>query len=146
MNGPGKVNFNFNIKFNGKTYESFLLVLKNGEQVSLTGSQFVEMDVIIEQIKQSVYAELLPTLESAYQAGSILAFGPVKISQNTGIEANGRQIAWNTVYNVAVKQGRLKIVTKDEKTFNTRAKLIPNIEMLCQLIGIEAYDIDLSYI
>ena len=63
MNGPGKVNFNFNIKFNGKTYESFLLVLKNGEQVSLTGSQFVEMDVIIEQIKQSVYAELLPTLE-----------------------------------------------------------------------------------
>jgi hypothetical protein len=40
----------------------------------------------------------------------------------------------------------LKIVTKDEKTFNVRAKLIPNIEMLCQLIGIEPYTIDLSYI
>jgi hypothetical protein len=59
--------------------------------------------VIIEQIKQSVYAELLPTLQSAYENNSSVAFGPVKVSQNTGIEANGRQIAWNTVYNVAVK-------------------------------------------
>ena len=100
----------------GYTGESFLLVLKNGEQVSLTDSQFLEI------------------------------FGPVKVSQNAGIEANGRQFAWNTVYNVTVKQGRLKIVTKDEKTFNVRAKLIPNIEMLCQLIGIEPYDIDLAYI
>ena len=130
----------------GYTDEHFLLVLKNGEKVSLTDSQFLEIGLIIRQIKQAVYAELRPTLQSAYENGSSLAFGPVKVSQNAGIEADGRQFAWNTVYNVSVKQGRLKIVTKDEKTFNVRAKLIPNIEMLCQLIGVEPYEIDLSYI
>lgn len=125
--------------------KKYLLILKNGQQVTLTDDQFSGIDGIIHHIKSSVYAGLLPALQSAYQAGSTLVFGPVKISQSAGLAAHDRLFAWNTIYTVSVKRGRLRVVTKDEKTFDTRAKLIPNIEVLCQLIGVEPFAIDLGY-
>ena len=123
----------------------YTFILKNGEKIVLDNNQFAEAPGITKAIKKNVNGVLLPPLQAAYQAGSTLTFGPVNIAQASGIQAHGRQFAWNTVYRVEVKQGRLKIVTKDEKSFDIRAKLIPNIEVLCELIGIDPFTIELTY-
>lgn len=132
-------------KRGGWTYHRAFLIFKNGGSLILEDNQFEECVKLVANVKTQVYALLQPPAESAYQAGSDLVFGPVKISKVNGIEAQEHLYAWMDVLKVEVKNGRLIITTRDEKTVQVKAEKIPNIEVLCQLIGVPQYSIDLSY-
>jgi len=128
------------------TARRYSFSLSNGAEFTLTDDQFSEISEIEEAIKGSAYAVLLPPLKAAYQGGAPLTFGPVQVSQTNGLEAHGKAFRWDAILNVAVKKGRLIITDRDGKAFEVKTELIPNLEMLCQLIGIKAYTIDQVYI
>jgi hypothetical protein len=123
----------------------FTLLKKNGESVKLEVDELEEICEIIAFIKQNAYAVLLPPLEDQYKSGQPVNFGAVTISQQNGIQANGKRFAWNSIFNVKVQKGRLIITTQENKSVSVRASSIPNIEILCQIIGVDLASIDLAY-
>ncbi|MBI5030667.1 MAG: hypothetical protein HZB51_09075 [Chloroflexi bacterium] len=123
----------------------YTLIKTNGERIDLEANQFAEIVEIIGRIKQNAYATLMPPLRDRYKSGQSVSFGPVTISQRSGIQIHGKPFAWSNVFDIKVEKGRLVITTHDNHFVNVRACMIPNIELLCQLVGVDLGSIDLAY-
>lgn len=127
----------------------YTLSKQNGETITLSDSQFLEIRKLISTIKQRVVPLLSPPLKKAYDEGQSVTFGPVTVSKQ-GIQAHGKEFAWGDVLNVEVKKGNLTINLKEAKLVGghpgVRGRTIPNIESLCQLIGLDPWMIDLTYV
>lgn len=129
---------------------TYILSRQNGEAIAVSNSQLQDIPRLIDIIKRRAFAVMLPPYQQAYQSGQPVSFGPVTVSQSNGLTADGKQFAWSDIANVEVKTGRLVISTKQDGQLtgvhNVRASKIPNIEILCQLIGINPWTIGLAYI
>ena len=86
-----------------------------------------------------------PALAQRYQAGEALTFGPVTIHHQNGLQVDGKPNAWDAIRNIALERGRFKITLSDGKQHELRASAIPNIELLCRLIGLNINSHDLMY-
>jgi len=92
-----------------------------------------------------VFALLEPPPAQHYRAGEALTFGPVTIHHQNGLQTDGKPDAWNAIKNIEVERGRFKITQKDGKHHEVRVSAIPNIELLCRLIGLNLYSVELAY-
>jgi hypothetical protein len=118
------------------TYRTYHLAMQNGETFKLE-VWLTEIDEIIKMIKANVARELLPPLKADYEDGKVVTFGGVKVSRDA-IEAGERRLAWPEIANVTVKHGELLVTPKDGSApVKVRASRIPNIEQLCELIGVK---------
>lgn len=129
----------------GYTSRSYTLIKKSGEKITLLGDQLQGTTTLIGTIKRRVVALLDQPLQQAYAEGQPVTFGPVTVSKQ-GIQAGSKQFAWGDVLNVEVKSGNLIVNLRQGGSHKIRAKAIPNIESLCQLIGVNPWAIGLSYI
>ena len=131
------------------TNRTYTIQKESGEQITLTNYQLEKVTEVIAAIKQNTYALLLPPLAGQYNSGQPVTFGPVTVHRDNGIQANGKHYTWDKILDVKVKQGSLLITMKDSSLFGgyhkVRASTIPNIEMLCHLIGVNPVSIDLAY-
>ena len=127
------------------TDRGYTLKLSNGSELSLSDDQFTEIREIMGKIKEKAYHLLLPPQKAAYLAGGTLTFGPVQISKTSGLMANGQSILWGDILNLSVVKGRLVVTNRDGKKFEVKSEKIPNLEILCQLIGIDLSSIDQLY-
>lgn len=121
----------------------------NGEKVTLDNLQIGDVVALVKSIKQNAYSLLLPSLTEQYNSNQPVTFGPVTIHHVNGIRMGGKQLAWDSILDVKVKQGSLLVTMKDSSLFGsyhkTRASTIPNIEMLCEIIGVDTASIELAY-
>lgn len=128
----------------GYTEHEYTLTRGNGDKVILDdGLKGVEG--ALEGIKAKVVAHLLPPLAEQYQAGQALAFGPVTIHRQNGMQMNGKLYAWADIRDVKVERGRLTLTLRDNKNHEVRASAIPNIEVMGRLIGLKFYEPSLAY-
>ena len=105
-----------------------------------------DAETISEVIKRNVFALLLPPLVGQYESGQPVAFGPqVTIHKQDGLRTGGKLYAWSDIIDIQVEQGRFKITLHDAKQREIRVAAIPNIEMLCQLIGLKLLPAHLAY-
>ncbi len=119
------------------TYE-YTLLKGSGEKLILDdGLGFVEIEKLIEPIKDAVYARLYPPLAQQYEAGQAVTFGPVTVHRANGLEMGGKTYAWTDIIEVKVDQGRLTVTLRDDHKHEVRTSGIPNVELLCRLIGVE---------
>jgi hypothetical protein len=88
-------------------------------------------------IKDAVYRLIAPPLEQRYQQGEALAFGPVTIQRQNGLQLEGKLYAWDTIQNVDVNKGVLEVALRDGHKLAARVAQMPNLELLCQLIGVK---------
>jgi ribosomal protein S27E len=123
---------------NGYTTHEYTLLKGSGEKLILDddlGS--IEVEKLIEPIKDAVYARLYPPLAQQYGAGQAVTFGPVTVHGANGLEMGGKTYAWADIIEVKVDNGRLTVRRRDDHKHEVRTSEIPNVELLCRLIGVE---------
>ena len=126
------------------TNHEYTLFKKNGEKFVLFDA-LKDAEEISAAIKTKVYALLLPPIKEQYEAGQVLTFGPLNIHKQKGLQTGGRTYAWADIMDIKVERGRFKITLRDAKQREVRAAAIPNIEMLCQMIGLKLLAAQLAY-
>ncbi|MEO7111883.1 MAG: DUF6585 family protein [Polyangiaceae bacterium] len=117
----------------------------NGEKVTLLSVELEDGPVLIGDVKKHVASILLPDLRRSYDAGDSLSFGPLVVSKKI-IERRGQRVDWSAVGNVVMKNGKLIVTPKSGKPFSVRVSKIPNVDLLCELIGVTYLQLDLAYI
>jgi hypothetical protein len=98
-----------------------------------------------EYIKNVVVARLLPPVAQAYAADQPVSFGPVTVHKVNGLTLNGQLYPWDSILDVKVWSGRFTVTLRTNHKHEVRAKDIPNLEVLGQLIGLSFYESALAY-
>ena len=129
--------------YTGHDHE-YTLIKRNGEKL-LLNDVLKDVEEIIEPIKRNVFALLLSPLTQQYDSGQAVTFGPVTIHRQNGVQINGKSYAWNDIMDIKVERGRFIITLRDSKQHEVRVSAIPNIELLCQMIGLKLLSPQLAY-
>ncbi len=135
-----------NVELPGRVvHHSFTLIKKSGENLVLDET-LKDVKDLIDLIKRDVFALLLPPLTAQYTSGQTIVFGTVTIQRQSGVQMNGKtNYRWEDIMDIKVERGRFKITLRDNKQSEVRASSIPNIEILCKLIGLKLNPADLIY-
>ena len=123
----------------------YTLVRPSGEKLILDDS-LKSVQRLAAYIAKPVYERLGPLLAQRYQAGEALTFGPVTVGRTSGLTLGGTPYAWDAIQDVKVENGRFKVTPRAGKKLEARTNAIPNIELLCQLIGVKLISPDLAYL
>ncbi len=135
---------NVDFQHTRKAFHSYTLTRKNGETLVLDDN-LQDADDLIDPIKRNVFALLLPPLTSSYNSGKALTFGPVTIHRQNGLQMGGKVHRWDDIMDVKIVRGRFTITLRDSKHYEEHTSAIPNIEMLCRIIGLKFNPADLIY-
>jgi hypothetical protein len=135
---------NVDFQHTRNAYHSYTLNKKSGESLVLDETLQSIKD-LIDIIKRNIFALLLPPLTSAYNSGKEIPFGSIIIHHQNGLQLGTKTYAWEDIMDIKVERGRFKITMRDNKQNEVRASSIPNIEMLCKLIGLKLNPADLIY-
>ncbi len=125
------------------TGHEYTLTKRSGEKLILDDGLKGVADAA-DHIKTAVFALMRPALKQRYQAGEALTFGPVTVHQHSGLQLDGKPYAWDTIEDVKVEHGQLKVTLRNRQTHAAHASAILNIELLCQIIGVKFDDYELS--
>ena len=113
----------------------FTLTKSSGDKVVLgDGLENVAEEASV--IKRTVFARMEPALTQRYQAGEALTFGPVTVHHQNGLTLDGKTFAWNAIGEVELNDGRLKVTLSDGQKHQAPVSAIPNVELLCRIIGV----------
>ncbi len=111
----------------------FALLYPNiGKPIHLDNS-LQELPELLTLLKAKLYPRISPVLQSDFNQGKWLHFGPISIQQNI-IQINKKQYAWSDVEHISVNRGKLNIYTNPETKHTLPVSKIPNIELLLQII------------
>jgi len=121
------------------TEHEYTLTKHSGEKLVLDDG-LKDIEPLIASVKQAVFALIGPPLVQRYQAGEALTFGPVTIQRQNALQLDGKPYAWDAIQDIKVENGLLQVTLrigqKGQPVGQARASAIPNIELLCQLIGV----------
>jgi ribosomal protein S27E len=122
----------------GYTTNEYILMKGSGEKLVLDNDLgFIEIEKLIQSIKDAVYALLYPPLAEQYSAGQAVTFGSLTVHRMNGLEMGGKTYAWANIVEVKVDNGRLTVTMRDDHKHEVQTSEIPNVELLCRLIGVE---------
>jgi hypothetical protein len=126
------------------TEHEYTLTRQGGEKLILDDS-LKEVGGEAQAIKAAVFRRIGPPLVGRYQAGEAMTFGPVTVQRQNGLQLDGKPYAWAAIQDVRVESGRFKVTLRDGKKHEARVSAIPNIELLCQMIGVNLQWPELPY-
>jgi hypothetical protein len=135
-----------NVWFSGRAHLNYeyTLTTDSGEHVILD-SEIKNVDDALEDIKHAVVQRRLPAVHQAYDAGQPLTCGPVTIHKQNGLTLDGKLYAWATIIDIKVDRGSFIVTERTNKQHAARAKDIPNLELLGELIGLKFNQAMLAY-
>jgi hypothetical protein len=113
----------------------YTLAKSSGEKLILDDG-LTDIEPLIQAVKAAVFARVAPPLAQRYQAGEALAFGPVTIQRQNGLQMDGKLYAWGAIQDVKLDDGLLKVTLRTGQKHETRVSAIPNVEILGQIIGV----------
>jgi len=118
------------------TSHEYTLTKTGGEKLILNDEVKGVRDAA-EYIKTAVFKLLRPSLKQRYQAGEALAFGPVTVHKQAGLQLDGQTYAWDSIEDIKVHHGQLNVTLRNRQKHAAHTSAIPNVELLCQLIGVQ---------
>jgi hypothetical protein len=125
-------------------YHSYTLTKKSEESLVLDET-LQNIKDLIDLIKRNIFALLFPPLTSSYNSGKAVSFGPIIIHRQNGLQMGAKTYRWEDIMDIKVERGRFKIALRDNEQYEVRTSSIPNIEMLCKLIGLKLNPAALIY-
>jgi hypothetical protein len=93
-------------------------------------------DSVVQRVKQETYPRLLGEYIHAFNAGGVVAFGPIRLTGD-GIAGRRRLISWQQLDAVSLERGVLRLTQNRDgrhSTISFPASRIPNIDLCLQLI------------
>jgi hypothetical protein len=130
-------------RYDATAVHEYTLTKRTGEKVILDDS--LKTSGGIGHVKKAVLELLEPRFAERYRGDEAMTFGPVTVHRKNGLEADGKHYAWAAIRNIEVEYGRFVITGTDGKRQEVRASKIPNIELLCKLIGLNLNSAKLAY-
>ncbi len=121
--------------YSGTTHEYTLLDKQN--QKLVLSDVFKKVEELAEAIEQGVYPLLYPVAAEEYNNGRMLNFGPVNIDK-AGLQIGKKCFPWNTIKEVSVKQGYLRVAPQGGGLFSGASigvAFIPNMHILLSIIN-----------
>lgn len=131
------------VKDNAWTSHEYTLTKQNGEKLVLDDELKGVWDAA-EYIKTAVFNLMRPPLKQRYETGEALTFGPVTVHKQNGLQLDGKSYAWETIEDVKVEHGQFKVTLRNHQKHQAHTSAIPNIELLCQIIGVKLDDYQLA--
>jgi hypothetical protein len=129
-------------------FHEYTLVKHTGDKLLLDDG-LKEIEPLIAAVKAAVFARIGPPLAQRYQQGELLTFGPVTVQRQNGLQLAGKRYAWDAIQDIRVEDGLLKVTLragqKGQPSGQTRVNTIPNVEVLCQLIGVKLDEYSLGH-
>ncbi len=125
-------------------YHSYTLTKQSGETLTLDET-LENITDLIEPIKRNVYAHLLPPVTASYNSGAAILFGPLTIQRQNGLQMGGKSFRWEDIMDIKIVRGQFTITLRDSRRYEVRTATIPNVEMLCRIIGLKFNPADLIY-
>ncbi len=116
------------------TDHEYTLLKTNGDKLILDDN-LKDVENEAEAIKTAVFALITPPQLQRYQSGMAFTFGPITVQSQNGLQLSGKAYAWNAIQDIRVESGRFKVTLRDGQKHEARVSAIPNIEMLCTMIG-----------
>lgn len=110
----------------------------SGQPVQLPGG-IENLPELVSQIKAHLYPRLKPEMETSFQAGKWLYFGPIAIQQTalkftTRARRAQRSIPWSLVDQLRIQSGYLVVELKNSPRQRLPVSQIPNLEILLDII------------
>ena len=68
------------------------------------------------------------------------------IHRQDGLRLDGKHYAWNPIGHATVIDGRFKVTLGARKKHETPASAIPNVALLCRIIGVKLQPEDLAHL
>ncbi len=110
---------------------------KNGGEKLILDNGIKDVEDLMSVVKDAVYRLIGPALEQRYESGEALTFGPATVQRQNGLTLEGKLYAWKDIQNVEVNEGEFRVMLRTGQKHKTYAAEIPNVELLCQLIGVK---------
>lgn len=117
-----------------RSYHEALLIPAAGRPVRLP-RQMQRLPELISRIKAALYPRLLPALQTGFDDGQWIFFGPVTIQQES-LQIREHKTPWKNVERIFIRQGCLVVEFRGDSHPSQSMPLsqIPNVELLLQLI------------
>jgi hypothetical protein len=115
-----------------RTRNSAILYPNIGKSIHLDDS-LQDLPNLLTHLKSQLYSRISPILQSDFNQGKWLHFGPISIQQNT-IQIHKKQYIWSEVEQISVNRGKLIIKANPKSIHSLPVSKIPNIELLLQII------------
>jgi hypothetical protein len=103
-----------------------------GKPIHLDNS-LQDLPELLTYIKAQLYPRISSVLQSDFNQGKWLHFGPISIQQKT-IQIHKKRFAWSEIEHISVNRGKLIIQTNPDSRNTIPVAMIPNIEILLQII------------
>ncbi len=130
---------------NAWTDHEYTLTKSGGDKLILDDG-LKNVAVEAQAIKQAVYALLRPPALQLYKSGQALSFGPVTTRKQDGRQLDGKGYAWQASQDIRVHKGQFRVTLTTGQKHEARVSAIPNIELLCQFIGVKLGQKELAYV
>jgi hypothetical protein len=125
------------IGFSVRTSYQAILYPNAGKPIRLDSS-LENLPELLTRLKAGLYPRLLPNLRASFLGGQWLHFGPVAIHcESIHIQKRSGSIyrtPWSGVRQITVRSGILIVELENKPDIRLPASLIPNLELLLQLI------------
>lgn len=112
-----------------------VLQLENGKRIAFNQA-FEEIEALMNTIKQYVYPIMFRNLQSAFNQGEPIRFGPL-ILTSQGVLNGRKALRWQDISQIKMRQGRLLFQPFNHskgKPFSLPAHKIPDIDLCLQLL------------
>lgn len=121
--------------FSSRQEAALSLRFSDGGAMRLT-QDLEGFDAVLQRTKEEVYPRLINEYSRAFNAGSEISFGPLRLN-DTGLATRRSTILWNHLHSVDLEHGTLRIsggVDGRQTTTTIRASRVPNLDLCLQLI------------
>jgi|WetSurMetagenome_2_1015567.scaffolds.fasta_scaffold295671_1 hypothetical protein len=121
--------------YTGTSHE-YTLINKQDQKLVINDA-FSKVQELAEAIEQNLYPLLYGPAAEQYNNGHLLVFGPVNIDR-TGVHIGKRNISWQDVKEISLKQGMLRVNLKNGGLMSNASvpvASIPNLHVLLAIIN-----------
>ncbi len=120
------------------TERNLILSRQDGERIILDGS-IGKVDQLNQIIREKTLTGLYQRYSPAFAENLPLAFGPIRVSRESGLQIKRKTIPWQEVHVARVEKGHLILDAlsdgKKPKRLEIPASEIPNLEVLLAFIN-----------
>jgi hypothetical protein len=113
--------------------QSYLTIFPLSGKPIYLDDRIPQLPDLATQLKNIIYPNLFPQLQAAYKKGETLYFGPVTLKQNS-IQLREQEIPWKQITSLNIQVGELVVESKTKRPIKVPIGLIPNVELLIQLL------------
>jgi hypothetical protein len=122
-------------RYGGISRHRYTIQRNDGKQVEIDDA-YAGLEELGDTIKSEVNTLLFPKMLATYQAGDLVSFGPLSLSQQGVFKSNGEMLPWSQVKNIRIISLLVMIIREETSRlwFSARSFKVANLPILLALL------------